>query len=444
MNKKPSVRVGKSSTSTKSAVKKPKTKKADADTTPKSPIEAFEKKMASSQKFKGRVQVTRASNFSTPYFLRRPTGVMGLDIALGGGFHAGGGDQVYGIGSSGKTYLTFKTAGQVQKHYGNDACVIVACAETRLDKGFARHAGFCVAYEDEEIAQFDTQRQVMGWPAFTPEEVADLKLQPGYVGIIRGANGADLLEGTIELMRDVGNSCQLLIIDSLGALLTPDQDKKEVGDRTYGGSSGIITTWQNKIYPLFMMDGAAGVKLELTVLGINQARAVIDGGPRGPKTRPAAGAFSWTHAQLASVELKIGETLYSDASKTVKNGHEIKWEIRKGKAGTRDGFKSTYNWYHIPKEDPVFWSNVLAHGIEYGIDAVTELVETSKNLGVLRTGGPWLVFSEAGQDVHKIQKGEEFDSVWEKIAHQIANDPDLDARIRMECLRQANLVVRYR
>ena len=441
-NKKPSSKEDvKSSTSVKKP--SPKTKKSETDK-PKSKIELYKQKISSNPKYKGRVQVTSASQFSTPYYLRRPTGVMGLDIALGGGLPAGGGTQVYGIGSTGKTYLAFRTAGNVQKNYGDASCILVACAETRLDKGFARHAGFCVAYEKEEIEQFDAQRQLMGWPPFTPEEKADLRYQPGHVEIIRGANGADLLEGTIEAMRMVGNDCQLIIIDSLGALLTPDQDNKEVGDRTYGGSSGIITTWQNKSYPLFMMDNPDGTKLEITILGINQARAVIDGGPRGPKTRPAAGSHSWAHAQLASIEMKIGETLYEDSAKTVKNGHEIKWEIRKGKAGTRDGYKGTYSWYHIPKEDPVFWANVQAKSIEYGIDAITELVETSKNLGVLRTAGPWLVFSEAGADVHKIQKGEDFDTVWEKIVHQIANDSELEARVRMECLRRTNLVVRYR
>jgi len=427
----------------KKTTKAPKTAKkktarsaatGEAPQTAKEKADAFVKKMAASQKFRGTTQVCLPSDFASPYHLRRPTGVMGLDLALAGGLHAGGGVQVFGAGSSGKTHLAFRAAGQVQKNYGKDACVVVACTEIRLDKGFARNAGFCVAYSQYEIDQFNIIRKAKGLPPFTAEERADLKKQIGQVIVVTGETGDKVLDGTVEVLRDLGSACQLLIIESLGALLTPDQDKKDVGDRVYGGSSGMITTWQNKIYPLFMMDREDGTMLETTILGINQARAVIDGSPRGPKTRPAAGAYSWQHAQLANVELKFGDTIWADSAHTKKAGRVVKWDIRKGKAGTHDGLRGEYDWYHIPEEfskDPVFWSNVEQHGSTFGIDTITDLVETSRRIGAIDVAGSWLRFGDI-----QVQGSTAFSDL-------VVNDAELEENLRAACLEKANLTVRY-
>ena len=392
--------------------------------------------MSKSPKYRGKIQVRRASDFASPYRLRRPTGVMGLDIALAGGFPAGGGSQIWGRGSSGKTYLAFCVAGQVQRNYGEDAVIAIGITEIRLDKGFARTAGFCIAYSDYEIKEFETIRKSNGLPPFTKEERADLRKQIGEVIPITGETGDAVLDGTIKVLEDMGNACQLLILESLGALLTPDQDKKDVGDRVYGGSSGLITTWQNKIYPLYMMDGDDGM-LETTIIGINQVRAVIDGGPRGPKERPAAGAKAWEHAQLTSVQLKPGEVLYGDAAHTTKVGRVVRWELVKGKAGTHDGRKGEYNWHHIEQPDPVFWKDVEFMSSTWGIDTITDLVDAARKVGAIDASGTWLKMLDENNNVEAKAQGVE------NFADLVVNDGTLEHRLRERCLRKANLMVRY-
>jgi RecA/RadA recombinase len=398
--------------------------------------------MQTNSRYRGKVQVSFASDFASPYHIRRPTGVLGLDLALGGGFAAGGPAQVFGPGSAGKTHLVFRTAGEIQKNYGDDAVVGIACSEIRLDKGFARRSGFCVAYEDSEIEAYDAIRIANGNPPYTDEEKADLRRQVGQVIVLTGINGAELLDSTIDFLQYFKSRAQLLIVESLGALLTPEQEDKDVGEKTYGGSAGIITRWQNKSYPQFMLDQDDGRPLETTIMGINQVRANMSGGPHGPQTRAAAGAWSWIHAQLANVELKVGEPLWADSAHTSKTGHVVKWDIKKGKAGTHDGIRGEYLWHHMPQYNPVLWSEVEATKTEYGIDVVRDIVETARRMNVVRLGGAYLTFEDEVKPL-RIQ-GDRNTPATEKLAQMLANDLELEQRVRVACLKASKLAVSYR
>jgi len=395
-----------------------------------------------SARYRGKVQVSFASDFASPYHIRRPTGVLGLDLALGGGFAAGGPAQVYGSGSAGKTHLVFRTAGEIQRNYGEDAIIGIACSEIRLDKGFARRSGFCVAYEDSEIKAYDAIRIANGDPPYTDEEKADLRRQVGQVVVMTGINGAELLDVTIDLMRRCKSGMQLLIVESLGALLTPEQEDKDVGEKTYGGSAGIITRWQNKSYPEFMLDQDDGKPLETTIIGINQVRANMSGGPHGPQTRAAAGAWAWIHAQLANVELRVGEPLWKDSAHTAKSGHVVKWDIKKGKAGTHDGIRGEYLWHHMPQQNPVLWSEVEQNRAEYGIDIIRDIVETARRMGVVTLGGAYLTFEDEVKPL-RIQGTRDMPAT-ERLAQMLVEDPELEHRVRIACLRASKLAVSYR
>lgn len=377
-----------------------------------------------------------ASEYRTPYHLRRPTGVTSLDLALNGGFPAGGASQIYGPRSTGKTHLVYRVAGQVQANYGEDSVIALGMSEQRADIGFARAAGFCVRYPEEDINWHDNIRVGKGLPKFTAEERADLRKQIGQVLFLHGTTGGDMLDGTIETLQEMGNACQLVIVDSLGSLLTLEQEQKGVGDKHYGGSSGIITLWQTKVQPLYINDLEDGTCLETTILGINQVRALI-GGPKPNMTRPAAGAKSWEHAQLNSVELTRGEPLWADTKHTKQAGHVVKWSIKKGKAGTHDGVRGEYDWRHIPEKDPVFWKDVVETGDSYGIDIIQDLVEAATDIEVIKKSGSWLSWHEDGHVYARAQGPD-------KMADIIQDDPELAQRLKVTCMEKANLSVRYR
>jgi len=432
VKKKKVVKKAKSSGSPRADAKKPSEK-----ITAKERTAAFIQRMKTDQKYRGRVQVRTAAEYRTPYHLRRPTGVMGLDLALNGGFPAGGASQIYGPRSTGKTHLVYRVAGQVQKNYGEDSVVALGMSEQRADIGFARAAGFCVAYPDEDIDWYNQSRIDKGQPPFTAEQLADLQKQIGQVLFLHGTTGGDMLESTIEVLKEFGSACQLIIVDSLGSLLTVEQEQKTVSDKHYGGSSGIITLWQTKVQPLYINDQEDGSCLETTILGINQVRSLI-GGPRPGMTRPAAGAKSWEHAQLNSVELKRGDPLWEDKRHTKQAGHIVKWSIRKGKAGTHDGVSGEYDWRHIPERDPVFWGDVLENGSSYAIDVIQDLVTAAVDIGVVQRAGSWRTWEDErwGGLLAKAQGDDNLADV--------IQDKKLEDKLRLACLEKANLTVRYR
>lgn len=392
--------------------------------------------MNSSPTFRGKVQVRSARDYQTPYNLRRPTGVLGLDLALRGGFPAGGASQIYGPKGTGKTHLAFRVAGEIQKNYGSEAVIALGVSEGRADVGFARSAGFCMAYSEAKVDELDGIRKGKGLPEFTKEERQDLMSQIGQVVFLHGTTGGDMLQSTIEVIEHYGSRCQLIIVDSLGSLLTPDQDKGKVSDRQYGGSSGIITTWQTKVQPKYLQDQPDGSCLETTILGINQVRALI-GGPSANMTRPAAGAKSWEHAQLNSVELKRGEPLWADTKHTRQAGHVVRWNIKKGKAGTHDGIKGEYDWRHILDTEPIFWKEVQEKGKSYAIDILSDLVWTARRIGAVEVGGKWNYWRD--EDGEIIVRG---DGVAD-FANQIELNPELEGQLRKACLSQSDLTVRY-
>lgn len=402
-------------------------------------VKAWIEQIRKTPKFKGMVQVGLASELNVPYRLRRPSGILSLDIGLGGGFPAGGSSEISGAESVGKTALAYRVASQVQANYGDDANIMVVSTEIRLDKTFARKFGFRVPYTVEEVAHFNKLRKQRGLPTFTAEEVRDLTTSIGNVVTLTGATGEPALDAALEGLG--AGLFQLLIIESLGALLTSDQDAGDVGDRTYGGSSVMLTSFMNKAYPLFMMDRESDGErslLETTIIGINQARAEMDrAGPRAPKTHAAAGAYAWKHAQLIGLELRRGQAIRSNED-SEPIGREVKWVTSKGKVGTHDGKTGTYNFYHVSDEDPVLWRDVLEKGSTWGPDALTDLAETAKTMGVAELSGSWITWKgDDGSLIAKVQGAAEF-------ANLLANDPELEQKLREQCLVKANLPVVYR
>jgi recombination protein RecA len=418
---------------TKRQAKKKRAEKGNKKGPPAS-VEAWVERINKGPKFKGSVQVGMAGDLSTPYYLRRSTGVLGLDIAMGGGWHAGGVAQVYGGESVGKTYLVFQTAGEIQRHYGDDAAILVVETEIRLDKSFARKAGFRIAYSESEVQHYEEVRAARGQARFTEEECKDLMYQPGKVVVVTAETGEKSLDVAYEALE--AGLFQLVIIESLGALLSSDQQAGDIGDRTYGGSSVMLTSFMNKIYPLFIMDRPDGSMLETTIIGINQARAIIGGNPKGPKERAAAGAYAWKHAQLISLELNKSSSI-SGTEGGPKIGRAVRWLIAKGKVGTHDGKSGYYDFYHVPTTDPVFWSYVNDNSSTWGVDRISEMIVTAARLGVIEQSGKWYKWVHEGQ---RLLMGDGLN----KAATALVRSEELQVLLREECLIRAGLQVKYR
>jgi hypothetical protein len=251
--------------------------------------------------------------------------------------------------------------------------------------------------------------------------------------------GDRALDGAVQGIED--HIYQLIIIESLGALLTPAQDDGDVGDRQYGGSSVPLTNFQNKIYQHFTMERPDGTLNETTIIGVNQARANMDAGTNkyAPKTRRAAGAFAWRHGQLVSIELSKGEKIREEPGviNSPVLGREVKWKLTKGKVGTHDGKQGIFPYYHVPRDQPVFWKDYLLYGSTWGVDTITDLVNVAKGLGIVDTSGAWLTWEVNGETIARAQGVNKFKQI-------LVDHEDLADRLRKQCMDAEGLSVRYR
>jgi len=384
------------------------------------------------------VQVQRASDVITAHHIRRPTGILDLDLGLGGGLHAGGHIEVFGAESAGKTAFCFRVAGEVQRIYGDDSVIVYLATETNPDITFARRNGFCVSYPEQSIESFERILKSKGQPPFSADELDDLRCQIGEVIIIKGATSDESLEILVKAIKKFGDRIQLIIIDSLGALLPKHVEEGEVGDAHYGGSSRMVTNFMNKVTPEFLMQKADGTVLETTILGINQARADMRTASKR-ETKAAAGAYAWKHGQLASIELKKGKPL---AATKDKAGHEVNWTIRKGKVGARDGKKGTYIWKNAPTQKPAYWDECEAQLDDVGIQTLEPLISAGISSGALVLGGSWITWDSLNDEgeterLCKVQGQDAFKAF-------ILKNPHLRMRLYEDTMRCAGLMVEFR
>ncbi len=127
-----------------------------------------------------------ADEVQNPYFLRRPTGIVQLDIDLGGGCPAGGLTMISGPDNAGKTYVMFKAMAMHQRLYGENSYIGYAPTEMAPDYWFMRDCGMRVAIPEPMIMEREAKNIVLGLPPFTKEERAALREQTGEFVIFSG------------------------------------------------------------------------------------------------------------------------------------------------------------------------------------------------------------------------------------------------------------------
>jgi len=184
-----------------------------------------------------------------------PTGIISIDIALGGGVPRGRIVEIYGPESSGKTTLAEYIIGQVQKKGGLAAFVD---AEHAFDPEYAKILG--VQLEDLLVSQPDT--------------------------------GEQALEIVETLVRS--NAVDVIVIDSVAALVPRAEIEGEMGDAMVGVQARLMSQALRKL------TGAIS-KSRTTVIFINQIRLKIGVMFGNPETTSGGNALKF----YASVRVEI-------------------------------------------------------------------------------------------------------------------------------------------
>jgi recombination protein RecA len=188
-----------------------------------------------------------------------PTGSLSLDIALGGaGIPRGRVIEIFGPESSGKTTLTLHVIASTQ-HIGGVAAFIDA--EHALDPSWAKRLG--VQLDDLLVSQPDTGEQAL--------EICEMLVR--------------------------SNAVDLIVIDSVAALIPRAEIEGEMGDSHVGLQARLMSQALRKL------TGAIS-KSKCTVIFINQIREKIGVMFGNPETTPGGRALKF----YSSIRIDVRRT----------------------------------------------------------------------------------------------------------------------------------------
>lgn len=311
---------------------------------------AFLKKL---NKSLGHDAIRPAEKHANPSYLRVPTGLMPLDLDLGGGFPAGGLSIIGGPYGTGKTRLLHRIARMHQLIYGASSSILYGITEFAPDHMFMRKCGVDVAVPDKTIEHEQAARKTNRQPLLTKEEIKALKSQTGIVDTICTKNGADLLGGIINAYES--KAYGLIFLDSISMAQAPEELAAEDIDDTVkrAAHATMCTVFSKK----FLAASVQGDNTT-TVIFTAQVRAA-DKSKLAPHMAKYAddwvltGAEALKHANLITLTLQdagfiratnkemraLGGVKADNDEKAPKIGKRMKWKVKKGKAGTHDGIE---------------------------------------------------------------------------------------------------------
>ena len=315
-----------------------------------------------------------ANEVANTYEVRRPCGIIEIDLATGGGLPAGSMNEISGPDNTGKTYLAMRYCLMHQRLYGDESFIAYAISEGQFDYRRAMHVGLKVSVPDELIAQWNQERVLRGMPEYTQEEYLFFKQKVGEFVIIRGNTGEELLQGVANALRS--NIFGIAVIDSISAIL-PDADAEkelEEGNKMASNAS-LVTKFVQRTTPSF--NGLDGLNWA-TLISINQVRANQERAnapsymQKAIKQWASVGAYAARHAKHIDVQIQNGEKL----KKTVKGaekiiGKVIKFELSKGKTGAHDNVKGEFSFFYDE------W-------VPAGVNEVEDLIVTGQRLGIIQ------------------------------------------------------------
>lgn len=289
-----------------------------------------------------------------------PTGNLLIDRALGvGGFPRGRIVEVFGPESSGKTTLTLTVIAQAQKAGGLAAFIDV---EHALDPKYARKLG--VNLDDLLVSQ--------------------------------PSSGEEALQICEALVRS--NAIDVVVLDSVAALVTKQELAGEIGDSTVGAQARLMSAAMRKLTALIS-------KARTCCIFTNQIREKIGVMFGSPETTPGGRALKFFSSVRVDIR-RIGQIKASDG--TVQ-GNRTKVKIVKNKVAapfTEAEFDIMYN---------------------EGISSVGSLLDLALEFDIVQKRGSW--FSHDGNQLAQGRDG---------AKEALKANPELYAQIEEQVVTQMN------
>ena len=288
-------------------------------------------------------KVFHAGEYTMPWMLKRlPTSILDLDIALSGGFPAGGMSFLTGKQGVGKNWIANQVMREHQIRHGENTSIAVVSTEMVYDKLFAKSCGVRVALSELEVNELSRQMERECGEGLSDEEIEELLDQVGDFVTVPPSTAEDSLSIALELIGS--REFDIVLIDSFGSLLTEHDDENDLsGSQRVGGAAMLNTRFARKLNFALAPDEKGNPNLTC-VLGVNQVRDNTDRANKySPKTIEAGG-WALKHARWVTLQMSPVATIKDP--KKGKIGKTIRWEITKQKAGGHEGAQSKYDFYY--------------------------------------------------------------------------------------------------
>lgn len=308
------------------------------------------------QKDFGETAIMRLGDRKTLQVDAIPTGNLLIDRALGvGGFPRGRIVEVFGPESSGKTTLTLTVVAQAQKAGGLAAFIDV---EHALDPSYAAKLG--VNLDDLLVSQ------------------------PG--------SGEEALQICEALVRS--NAIDVVVVDSVAALVTRQELEGDIGDSTVGAQARLMSAALRKLTSLI-------AKASTVCIFTNQIREKIGVMFGNPETTPGGRALKF-YASVRCDIRRIGQIKGTDGAVA---GNRTKLKVVKNKVAppfTECEFDIIYN---------------------EGISSVGSLIDLALEYDIIQKRGSW--FSYGGS-----QLAQGRDAAKEELRRNPTLYAEIEAKVR--------------
>jgi recombination protein RecA len=326
---------------------------------------------------KGAATISNISEVKTPYATRLPTGILSMDVALGGGWPAGTMCQLFGADGTGKDMLSNMTIAQQQKIHGDKTNIFWMSFGYKPDIPFMRMCGIQIPYRDHELDEMGID------PSSATEEqrgtqIGNIVFIDVGDAIAMEQPAETLLSAVIRLIKS--GKFQLGVVNELGSGETRDNVKKELHeDAKMATWASLMSDFCRKYYSAMRVPLENGEPNKTCILMINPVRANLDSYSSRFTPYTITGGHALKHAKAIDLHIKPGASL---KDKTGKIGKEIKWKIAKGKHGIAEGAEGEFNY--------------LFKG---GVDCISDLAYVAKAYGVIRNSGPVYYILDYGDKI---------------------------------------------
>lgn len=196
------------------------------------------------------------------------------------------------------------------------------------------------------------------------------------------SQGAETIFEQMLVLMETGE-IGLVIVDSLGSMMSDQEYEKSIEDKTYGGISMALTKFGKKAELLCN-------KYNLTIIGINQLRADMNSTYGGMRT---TGGEYWKFICSVRMEFRMGK--YFD-----EKGNEL----------TRQAENPVGNYVLVTMKKnstcpPTRRTGYYSINYLIGIDYLRDLIEVAIKYGIIDKSGAWfsIVDTETGEVLEKFQ-----------------------------------------